>query len=264
MLGLGISTAVRKAFELLGVRAPAAASGRFGGGGPAGAGDAGEGERAGGGPAAGRGDPPGGGPGGAGGGGVPGGPEGEFEGEFEGLFDGDDPAVYDAFCRADTLGVFPIESRGQMAMLPRLRPRSFYDLVVEVALVRPGPIQGGMVHPYLRRRAGREAVRCPHPLLDPILMRTLGVPLFQEQLMAVAMAGAGYTRGEADELRRDMAAWRRGRLERHRQRLIEGFRERGIGRSFAEALYRQIEGFGEYGFAESHAASFALLVYVTG
>ncbi|HEU4535909.1 MAG TPA: error-prone DNA polymerase, partial [Polyangiaceae bacterium] len=247
VLGLGILTAVRKAFELLGVRAPAAAFGRFGGGGPAGAGEGGEGERPGGGP--------------AGGGGEPGGPEGEFEG----LFGGDDPAVYDAFCRADTLGVFQIESRAQMAMLPRLKPRSFYDLVVEVALVRPGPIQGGMVHPYLRRRAGQEAVRCPHPLLDPILVRTLGVPLFQEQVMAVAMAGAGYTGGEADELRRDMAAWRRrGRLERHRQRLIEGFRERGIGRSFAEALYQQIEGFGEYGFPESHAASFALLVYVTG
>jgi error-prone DNA polymerase len=223
VLGLGILTAVRKAFELLGVNAPSASFGRYEGGEPAG------------------------------------------EGALEGLFGGDDPAVYDAFCRADTLGVFQIESRAQMAMLPKMKPRSFYDLVVEVALVRPGPIQGGMVHPYLRRRAGQEAVRCPHPLLEPILERTLGVPLFQEQVMQVAMVGAGYTGGEADELRRDMATWRRqGRLERHRAKLVEGFRERGIGRGFAEALYRQIEGFGEYGFPESHAASFALLVYVTG
>jgi error-prone DNA polymerase len=223
VLGLGILTAVRKAFELVG--APAAAFGAgCAGGEPAGAGA-----------------------------------------PLAGLFGADDPAVYEAFGRADTLGVFQIESRAQMAMLPRLRPQSFYDLVVEVALVRPGPIQGGMVHPYLRRRAGEEPVRCPHPLLGPALERTLGVPLFQEQVMQVAIEGAGYTGGEADELRRDMAAWRRtGRLERHRQKLLEGFRARGLGASFAEALFRQIEGFGEYGFPESHAASFALLVYVTG
>jgi len=176
----------------------------------------------------------------------------------------EDPRVYDALCKADTVGVFQIESRAQMAMLPRLQPRCFYDLVVEVAIVRPGPIQGGMVHPYLRRRTGEEAVDLPHPKLASVLDRTLGVPLFQEQVMQLAIVGAGYTGGEADQLRRDMAAWRRnGRLERHRSRLLAGFENNGISRDFGERLYRSIEGFGEYGFPESHAASFALLVYVS-
>jgi error-prone DNA polymerase len=176
----------------------------------------------------------------------------------------EDPRVYDALCEADTVGVFQIESRAQMAMLPRLRPRTFYDLVVEVAIVRPGPIQGGMVHPYLRRRMGQEAVVLPHPKLEPILGRTLGVPLFQEQVMQLAIEGAGYTGGEADQLRRDMAAWKRnGKLERHRARLLEGFEKSGIAREFGERLYQSIEGFGEYGFPESHAASFAHLVYAS-
>ncbi|WP_437648938.1 error-prone DNA polymerase [Sorangium sp. So ce362] len=176
----------------------------------------------------------------------------------------EDPAVYEAIGRADTVGVFQIESRAQMAMLPRLKPSKFYDLVIEVAIVRPGPIQGGMVHPYLRRRTGQEPPVSPHPCLDPILERTLGVPLFQEQVMQIAMVGAGYTPGEADQLRRDMAAWKKhGRLERHRGRLIQGFAERGISARFGEMLYQQIQGFGEYGFPESHAASFALLVYAS-
>ena len=176
----------------------------------------------------------------------------------------EDPAVYDALCKADTVGVFQIESRAQMAMLPRLLPRKFYDLVVEVAIVRPGPIQGGMVHPYLRRRSGKEKIEMPHEKLAPILDRTLGVPLFQEQVMQIAIAGAGYTGGEADQLRRDMAAWRRnGKLERHHARLIEGFEKTGITREFADRLYQSIQGFGEYGFPESHAASFALLVYAS-
>jgi error-prone DNA polymerase len=176
----------------------------------------------------------------------------------------EDPRVYEALCRADTVGVFQIESRAQMAMLPRLRPSQFYDLVVEVAIVRPGPIQGGMVHPYLRRRMGLEAATVPHARLAPILDRTLGVPLFQEQVMQIAIAGAGYTGGEADQLRRDMAAWRRnGKLERHRARLLDGFARNGIPRDFGERLYQSIEGFGEYGFPESHAASFAILVYAS-
>jgi error-prone DNA polymerase len=173
----------------------------------------------------------------------------------------EDPAVYALTCRADTVGVFQIESRAQMAMLPRLQPRCFYDLVIEVAIVRPGPIQGGMVHPYLRRRNGEEAPTC-HARLESILKRTLGVPLFQEQVMQIAIVGAGYSGGEADQLRRDMAAWKRtGRLLMHRERLLEGFAKNGISRSFGEALFEQIKGFGEYGFPESHAASFGLLVY---
>ena len=137
------------------------------------------------------------------------------------------PRVYDALCSADTVGVFQIESRAQMAMLPRLQPRRFYNLVIEVAIVRPGPIQGGMVHPYLRRRSGDELAVTPHATLEPILARTLGVPLFQEQVMQIAIVGAGYTGGEADQLRRDMAAWRRtGKLERHRARLLDGFQRR--------------------------------------
>jgi error-prone DNA polymerase len=171
------------------------------------------------------------------------------------------PAVYALTARADTVGVFQIESRAQMAMLPRLRPNCFYDLVIEVAIVRPGPIQGGMVHPYLRRRNQEEAPNC-HPLLEQILKRTLGVPLFQEQVMQIAIVGAGYSGGEADQLRRDMAAWKKtGRLLRHRDRLLAGFAKNGIDRHFGEALFEQIKGFGEYGFPESHAASFALLVY---
>ncbi len=176
----------------------------------------------------------------------------------------EDPAVYAKISEADTVGVFQIESRAQMAMLPRLRPQRFYDLVIEVAIVRPGPIQGGMVHPYLRRRNGEEPVRAPHPSLWPILERTLGVPLFQEQVMQLSIVGAGYTGGQADQLRRDMAAWRKtGRLLRHRERLIEGFVKNGIPRSFAQDLFEQIKGFGDYGFPESHAASFALLVYLS-
>jgi error-prone DNA polymerase len=176
----------------------------------------------------------------------------------------DDERTYDAICKADTVGVFQIESRAQMAMLPRLRPRSFYDLVIEVAIVRPGPIQGGMVHPYLKRRQGKERLAPPHSILAEILERTLGVPLFQEQVMQIAMVGAGYSAGEADQLRRDMAAWKKhGRLERHRARLLRGFEERGIPRRFGEQLYKQVQGFGEYGFPESHASSFALLVYAS-
>ena len=176
----------------------------------------------------------------------------------------EDPVVYDAICKADTIGIFQIESRAQMAMLPRMKPREFYDLVIEVAIVRPGPIQGGMVHPYLRRRGGQEAPTMPHPSLEPILERTLGVPLFQEQVMQIAMVGGGYTAGEADELRRDMAAWRRtAKLLRHEGKLVQGFVDRGISKDFADRLFSQIKGFGEYGFPESHAASFALLVYAS-
>ncbi|MGH7281537.1 MAG: error-prone DNA polymerase, partial [Polyangiaceae bacterium] len=176
----------------------------------------------------------------------------------------EDPVVYDALCKADTVGVFQIESRAQMAMLPRLKPRYFYDLVVEVAIVRPGPIQGGMVHPYLRRRNGEEPSNAPHPILEPILKRTLGVPLFQEQVMQIAIVGAGYSGGEADQLRRDMAAWRRnGKLARHKQKLLDGFERNGIEKEFGERLYSQVQGFGEYGFPESHASSFALLVYAS-
>ncbi|MEP7052047.1 MAG: error-prone DNA polymerase [Pseudomonadota bacterium] len=176
----------------------------------------------------------------------------------------DDAEVYGMITRADTVGVFQIESRAQMAMLPRLKPKCFYDLVIEVAIVRPGPIQGGMVHPYLRRRNGAEAPSSPHPCLAPILERTLGVPLFQEQVMQIAIEGAGYSGGEADQLRRDMAAWKKtGRLEAHKQRLLDGFAKTGIKREFGEALFQQIKGFGEYGFPESHASSFALLVYTS-
>ena len=176
----------------------------------------------------------------------------------------EDAATYDMVSRADTVGVFQIESRAQMAMLPRLRPRCFYDLVIEVALVRPGPIQGNMVHPYLRRRQGLELVAYPSESVREVLSRTLGVPIFQEQAMQIAIVAAGFTPGEADQLRRAMAAWkRRGGLEPFRERLLDGMKSRGYADEFAEALYRQIQGFGEYGFPESHAASFALLVYVS-
>ncbi len=176
----------------------------------------------------------------------------------------EDRDTYRMISRGDTVGVFQIESRAQMAMLPRLRPSCFYDLVIEVAIVRPGPIQGGMVHPFLRRRNQEEPVTSPHPDLWPILKRTLGVPLFQEQVMQIAITGAGYTGGEADQLRRDMAAWKKhGRLMEHRQRLLDGFRKKGISDEFGLALFEQIKGFGEYGFPESHASSFALLVYAS-
>ena len=175
-----------------------------------------------------------------------------------------DRDVYRMIGRADTMGVFQIESRAQMSMLPRLRPRTFYDLVIEVAIVRPGPIQGNMVHPYLRRRMGQEAVTYPNDEIREVLKRTLGVPLFQEQAMRLAVVAAGFTPGEADELRRAMGAWRRpGIIEQFRQKLLDGMQARGLSREFAEGVFRQISGFGEYGFPESHAASFALLVYVS-
>jgi error-prone DNA polymerase len=173
-----------------------------------------------------------------------------------------DEETFEQICRADTVGVFQIESRAQMSMLPRLKPRTYYDLVVEVSIVRPGPITGGMVHPYLRRRAGEEPVVYPHPSLEPVLKKTLGVPLFQEQVIRLAMVAADYTAGEADQLRRDMAAWRKaGRIERHRERLVSRMERKGIAREFAERVFEQIRGFGEYGFPESHAASFALIAY---
>ncbi len=174
----------------------------------------------------------------------------------------EDPAVYDMLGRADSIGVFQIESRAQMSMLPRLKPKHFYDLVIEVAIVRPGPIQGGMVHPYLRRRQGLEEVDYPSEAVKNVLQRTLGVPIFQEQVMQIAIVAAGFSGGEADQLRRSMAAWRRtGKLEPFRARLTSGMLERGYSQDFADRIFRQIEGFSEYGFPESHAASFALLVY---
>jgi error-prone DNA polymerase len=176
----------------------------------------------------------------------------------------EDEATFDMICKSDTVGVFQIESRAQMAMLPRLRPRNFYDLVIEISIVRPGPITGGMVHPYLRRRQSKEAIEFPHPSLKPVLEKTLGVPLFQEQVMRLAMVAADYSPGEADQLRRDMAAWHRtGRMERHRDRLITRMQAKGIAVEFAERVFEQIRGFGEYGFPESHAASFALIAYAT-
>ena len=176
----------------------------------------------------------------------------------------EDPETYAMISRGDTVGVFQIESRAQMAMLPRLKPQTLYDLVIEVAIVRPGPIQGDMVHPYLQRRAGLEPVVYPHPRLEAVLSRTLGVPIFQEQVMQLAVEVAGYSPGEADQLRRDMAAWKsRGRLEEHREDMIRRMVENGVAQEFAERIFSQIEGFGEYGFPESHAASFALLAYVT-
>ena len=176
----------------------------------------------------------------------------------------EDPAVYAMIQQADTVGVFQIESRAQMSMLPRLKPANFYDLVIEVAIVRPGPIQGGMVHPYLRRRQKLEPVSYPSDAVKAVLERTLGIPIFQEQVMQLAVVAAGFTPGEADGLRRSMAAWKRkGGLEHLEQRLIQGMLARGYAREFAERIYQQILGFGEYGFPESHSASFALLVYVS-
>ncbi|WP_062644048.1 error-prone DNA polymerase, partial [Caballeronia arationis] len=176
----------------------------------------------------------------------------------------EDPVTYEMISQADTIGVFQIESRAQMSMLPRLQPRTFYDLVIEVAIVRPGPIQGGAVHPYLRRRQGFEPVTYPSDALEAALGRTLGVPIFQEQVMQVAILAAGFTPGEADQLRRAMAAWKRkGGLQKYYDRIVNGMRERGYKQDFAEAIFEQIKGFGEYGFPESHAASFALLVYAS-
>ena len=176
----------------------------------------------------------------------------------------EDAATYEMISKADTVGVFQIESRAQMSMLPRLQPRTFYDLVIEVAIIRPGPIQGGMIHPYLRRRQGLEAITYPSADMETALSRTLGVPIFQEQVMQIAMLAAGFSAGEADQLRRAMAAWKRkGGLEKFHDRLIQGMLARGYTAEFAESIYSQIQGFAEYGFPESHAASFALLAYAS-
>jgi error-prone DNA polymerase len=176
----------------------------------------------------------------------------------------EDPAVYDMLCKADSIGVFQVESRAQMTMLPRLKPRAFYDLVIEVAIVRPGPIQGDMVHPYLRRRNGEEKVDYPSAELRQVLEKTLGVPLFQEQAMKIAIVGAGFTPAEADRLRRAMATFKKtGQIHTFREKLVAGMVARGYTEEFANRCFSQIEGFGEYGFPESHAASFALLVYVS-
>ncbi len=176
----------------------------------------------------------------------------------------EDAATYAMISKADTVGVFQIESRAQMSMLPRLQPRTFYDLVIEVAIIRPGPIQGGMIHPYLRRRQGLEAITYPSADMETALARTLGVPIFQEQVMQIAMLAAGFSAGEADQLRRAMAAWKRkGGLEKFHDRLIQGMLARGYTAEFAESIYSQIQGFAEYGFPESHAASFALLAYAS-
>ena len=176
----------------------------------------------------------------------------------------EDPTVYDMLCAGDSVGVFQVESRAQMSMLPRLKPRRFYDLVIEVAIVRPGPIQGGMVHPYLRRRSGDEPVSYPSDEVRQALERTLGVPIFQEQVMQLAILAADFSPGEADRLRRAMAAWKRkGGLGPFHERLVGRMVEKGYTAEYAESIFRQIQGFGEYGFPESHAASFALLVYVS-
>lgn len=176
----------------------------------------------------------------------------------------EDPSTYDMICKADTIGVFQIESRAQQSMLPRMKPKVFYDLVIEVAIVRPGPIQGGMVHPYLKRRQGFEPVTFPSEDLREALGRTLGVPIFQEQVMQISMLAAGFTAGEADSLRRAMAAWRRkGGIEKYHERIVGGMTQRGYSLEFAEATFQQIQGFSEYGFPESHSASFALLVYAS-
>ncbi|MFS0755876.1 MULTISPECIES: error-prone DNA polymerase [Noviherbaspirillum] len=176
----------------------------------------------------------------------------------------EDPATYAMIGRADTVGVFQIESRAQMSMLPRLLPRTFYDLVIEVAIIRPGPIQGGMIHPYLRRRQGLEPVTYPSPAIEQALARTLGVPIFQEQVMQIAMLAGGFTPGEADQLRRAMAAWKRkGQLDKFQDKLTQGMRANGYSEEFAQQICQQVQGFAEYGFPESHAASFALLAYAS-
>jgi error-prone DNA polymerase len=174
----------------------------------------------------------------------------------------EDSATYDMLCKGESVGVFQVESRAQMTMLPRLKPRCYFDLVIEVAIIRPGPIQGGMVHPYLRRRQGLETVTYPNKDLEKILQRTCGVPLFQEQVMEIAMVAAGFSAGEADKVRRSMAAWqRRGGLAEYREKLMTGMLARGYSAEFADSIYHQILGFGSYGFPQSHSASFALLVY---
>ncbi len=194
----------------------------------------------------------------------------ELKGQFEGRtfrmqdIPPEDPATYDMLCKAESVGVFQVESRAQMTMLPRLQPRCYFDLVIEVAIIRPGPIQGGMVHPYLRRRQGLEKVTYPSPALEKILGPTCGVPLFQEQVMEIAMVAAGFSAGEADKVRRSMAAWqRKGGLADYRDKLMAGMLERGYSAQFAESIYHQILGFGSYGFPQSHSASFALLVYTS-
>jgi error-prone DNA polymerase len=175
-----------------------------------------------------------------------------------------DALTYERISASDTIGTFQIESRAQQSMLPRLRPQCFYDLVIAISIIRPGPIQGGMVHPFLRRRNGEEPITFPHPSLVPILARTLGVPLFQEQVMRMAVEVAGFSPGEADELRRKMGAWRRrGTMQDVRERLVTGMKNRGIPKRYAEQIFKQIQGFGEYGFPESHAISFALLAYAS-
>lgn len=176
----------------------------------------------------------------------------------------EDPRVYDMLCAGDSVGVFQVESRAQMSMLPRLKPRNFYDLVIEVAIVRPGPIQGDMVHPYLKRRNGEEAVTYPSPEIKQVLERTLGIPIFQEQVIQLTMVAAGFSGGEADHLRRAMASWgKNGNLTQFKDKLIDGMLRRGHSHEFADRLFKQIQGFGSYGFPESHSASFALLVYVS-
>jgi error-prone DNA polymerase len=176
----------------------------------------------------------------------------------------EDPGVYQMIQKADTVGVFQIESRAQMSMLPRLKPENYYDLVIQIAIVRPGPIQGKMVHPYLARRSGREAISYPSKAVKEVLERTLGVPIFQEQVMKLAIVAAGFSAGEADQLRRCMAAWnRKGGLEAFEEKLLSGMRQRGYEENFARQIFNQIKGFGEYGFPESHSASFALLTYVS-
>ena len=176
----------------------------------------------------------------------------------------EDPKVYEMIKRADTVGVFQVESRAQMSMLPRLRPDNFYDLVIQIAIVRPGPIQGGMVHPYLKRRQGVDPVTYPSLAIKNVLERTLGVPIFQEQIMQIAITAAGFSPGEADQLRRSISGWRsKGNLNQLRKRLIKGMYDRGYDQNFSNQVFNQILGFGEYGFPESHAASFALLVYAS-
>ncbi|CZF81013.1 Error-prone DNA polymerase [Grimontia celer] len=177
---------------------------------------------------------------------------------------GDDPIVYRQLQKADSVGVFQVESRAQMSMLPRLRPNCYYDLVIQIAIVRPGPIQGDMVHPYLKRRWGEEKITYPSEEVKSVLSRTMGVPIFQEQVIQLAMVAAGFSGGEADQLRRAMAAWKRsGKLAPFREKLINGMQERGYNIEFAEQIFRQIQGFGEYGFPESHSASFAVLAYTS-
>ena len=176
----------------------------------------------------------------------------------------EDPATYAMIQEADTVGVFQIESRAQMNMLGRLKPKNFYDLVIEVAIVRPGPIVGKMVHPYLRRRKGEEEVTYEHPKLREILSKTLGVPLFQEQVMRIAVELGGFSPGESDELRRAIGAWRSdGRLSLIGGRLLSGLRQSGLSDAFCDKLFKEIQGFASYGFPESHAASFALLCYAS-